>query len=235
MSHPIKIIIVDDHEIVIDGLKAILHPGSTQLHRTGEDTLDEAQPITVLPSPFHIVGIAGSGEELIQWIANVRDVDVVIMDYYMSGMNGLDTAQAVKALRPSVKIIIFSMEESEVIINEAFAAHIDGYVTKGEGRRRLIEAIHRVQKGERVFPNLKLTAAPWLPEKRIKTGQQILSKREKEVACLIVNGHTTQQIADTLNIAFNTVEVHRNNIYRKLDISRLAELVRMALENKWCS
>lgn len=229
MSKPIKVLIADDHDIVLDGLKAILNPfaadsGATPAH---SDT-----------HPFQIVGVADSGEAALARLAQLPDVDVVVLDYYMSGKNGLDTALEIKAKYPTVRVVLFSMESSDPIITEAFAQNLDGYVTKSEGCRRLLDAIKRVHKGERVFPMLKQgrsVAPPWQPAKTtLSENPEILSKREKEVACLIVQGLTTQQIADTLSIAFNTVEVHRNNIYRKLEINRVAELVKHALENNLC-
>lgn len=231
MSKPIKIVIVDDHEIVIDGLKSILNPFYRQ-------SFDQDGPAESRADnfPFQIVGIASNGEELIERISGLKELDVIVMDYYMKNKNGLDTALEIRKLRPAVKIVIFSMEESAAVVNEAFVSNLDGYVTKGEGRQRLMDAIKRVNKGERVFPPLKNAPnayTPWI-KPSAGSGKNILSKRELEVVCLIVSGQTTQQIADDLNIAFNTVEVHRNNIYRKLDINKLADLVRYALEHNLC-
>ncbi len=228
MSKPIKLLIADDHDIVLDGLKSILNPfvaesGAAPAHSDGH--------------PFQIMGVADSGEAVLARLAQLPDVDVVVLDYYMSGKNGLDTALEIKAKHPAVRVVLFSMEESDLIITEAFTQNLDGYVTKSEGRRRLMDAIKRIYKGERVFPMLKQAKGatqPWQPAKTALTDTEILSKREKEVACLIVHGRTTQQIADALSIAFNTVEVHRNNIYRKLEINRVAELVKYALENNLC-
>lgn len=226
MTKPIKILIADDHDIVIDGLKSILNPFNQQ-KETGNSPLH----------PFQIVGVASNGEGLLERIAQLPQVDVVVLDYYMGEMNGLDTAMEIKAKYPAMKIVLFSMEESDVVITEAFARNIDAYVTKGEGRQRLLEAIKRVHKGDRVFPqlkNAKNTIKPWMAGKTSAPEKPILSKREIEVTCLIVQGCTTQQIADALSIAFNTVEVHRNNIYRKLDINRVAELVKYAMEHNLC-
>jgi len=229
MSKPIKVLIADDHDIVLDGLKTILNPFAA------ESGIAAAHSDA---HPFQIVGVAESGEAVLARLAQLPDVDVVVLDYYMGGKNGLDTAMEIKVKHPAVRVVLFSMEESDLIITEAFAQNLDGYVTKSEGRRRLLDAIRRVHKGERVFPMLKHAkgaATPWQPAaKTALADTDILSKREREVACLIVEGRTTQQIADTLSIAFNTVEVHRNNIYRKLEIKRVAELVKYALENNLC-
>lgn len=230
MTKSIKILIADDHEIVIDGLKSILNPFSLQNKITEEHQISEKYP-------FQIVGISDSGEGLLTRLAQLPEVDVVVLDYYMNGMNGLDTALNIKTRFPAVKLILFSMEESDVIVTEAFTSNIDAYVTKGEGRLRLLDAIKRVHNGERVFPmlkNAKGAAKPWQKVNTPNFEKSILSKREIEIACLIVHDHTTQQIADALSIAFNTVEVHRNNIYRKLGINRVTELVKYALEHNLC-
>lgn len=230
MSKPVKVLIADDHDIVLDGLKSILNPFAAE---------SSSAPVHSDAHPFQIVGVADSGEAALARLAQLPDVDVVVLDYYMSGKNGLDTALEIKAKHPSVRVVLFSMEESDLIITEAFAQNLDGYVTKSEGRRRLLDAIKRVHKGERVFPMLKQAGSagrPWQPPARTALANtEILSKREREIACLIVQGLTTQQIADALSIAFNTVEVHRNNIYRKLEINRVTELVKYALENNLCA
>jgi len=233
MSKPIRILIADDHDIVIDGLKTILNPFSAQKEPNSPSSSHLSEQ-----HPFQVMGIAENGAGLLERLAQLPETDVVVLDYYMDGMNGLDTALEIKSRFPAVKVVLFSMEESDVIITEAFTHNIDGYVTKGEGRKRLLDAIKRVHKGERVFPmlkNAKSPIKPWHPSSPLLPEKEILSKREKEIACLIVDGSTTQHIADTLGIAFNTVEVHRNNIYRKLDINKVAELVKYALENNLCA
>lgn len=224
MSKTIKIFIVDDHEIVIDGLKSILNP-----------FLNPAQT-TASALPFRIIGIANNTEGLLEKIGALRELDVLIIDYYMPPFNGLDIADAVKKAFPAIKVILFSMEESDVIINEAFSKNIDAYVTKSEGRQRLLSAIQKVDKGERVFPPLKTeySGRKIKDEAGKSAAGPILSKREIEITCLITKGNTTQEIADALNIAFNTVEVHRNNIHRKLDIHKLTELIQYANKHGLC-
>lgn len=225
MAQSIKILIADDHEIVLDGLKSILNTTHIQ---------DAA---AVERAPFQIIGVAESGEGVLVRLEQLPTVDVVVLDYYMGEMNGLETALVIQQRFPRVKVVLFSMEESDIIITEAFTHNVDAYVTKGEGRQRLVEAIKRVHKGERVFPMLKHAASgkiPWRPVQTAGRAPTVLSKRETEVACQIIQGLTTQEIADVLGIAFNTVEVHRTNIYRKLEINKVAELVKYGLEMGLC-
>ncbi len=234
MNKPIKIVIADDHEVVLDGLLAILNPVRNPA----------ATEPALLPNganyekhPFQIVGIAKSGEDLLEKISAVRLADVLILDYVMGRMNGLEAAAQVKAQLPHLRVVLFSMHESDALIKEAFACNIDGYVTKGEGRQRLLDAIRRVYKGEKVYPQLKNpNGSHQLPAPaRSGAAELPLSKREREIVCEIVNGASSQDIAQKLNIAFNTVEVHRSNIYRKLDIKKVADLVKIALENNICT
>jgi len=234
MSRPVKIVIADDHEIVLDGLKSILNPAVPE-----SDTKDSDEKSSLfMPHtyPFQIIGIAQSGEDLLAKISGFRHADILIIDYSMQGMNGLEAAIKVKAELPHIKVILFSMYESDALIKEVFAQNIEGYVTKVEGRKRLLDVIKRVYKGEKVYPQLKNTSGNSTIFISPKTSTDLpLSKREREIVCEIVNGLTTEKIADKLKISFNTVEVHRNNIYRKLDINKVADLVKIALENNLCS
>lgn len=232
MTRPIKIAIADDHEIVLDGLKAILNPQKNESQ--AEDPLALSRTINYDKYPFQIVGIAKSGEDLLEKLPAIKQADVLILDYAMGGMNGLETALQVKAALPHIRVILFSMYESDALVKDAFACNIEGYVTKGEGRQRLLDVIKRVYKGEKMYPNLKNPAlSPALPG-RLKQADLPLSKREREIVCEIVNGASTEEIAKKLNISFNTVEVHRSNIYRKLDIKKATDLVKIALENNVC-
>lgn len=230
MTRPIKIAIADDHEIVLDGLKSILNPVKM------EGSEEDASPTSIHADKhaFQIVAIAKTGEELIDRIPAMRQADVLILDYVMGeNMNGLQAAQQVKYALPHLKVILFSMYESDALVKEAFACNIEGYVTKGEGRQRLLDVIRRVFKGEKMYPQLKRPFSDVLP--MMPLNKLPLSKRELEIVCEIVQGASTDEIAQKLNIAFNTVEVHRSNIYRKLDIRKATDLVKIALEHKICN
>jgi len=231
MTRPIKIVIADDHEIVLDGLKAILNPAKNE-PETENNLLSSG--INYDKYPFQIVGVAKSGEDLLDRIPALQQADILILDYAMGGMNGLETAIKVKAALPHLKVVLFSMYESDALIKDAFACNIEGYVTKGEGRQRLLDVIKKVYKGEKMYPQLKNPSASLPFPGKPRTEELPLSKREREIVCEIVNGASTDEIAKKLNIAFNTVEVHRSNIYRKLDINKMTDLVKIALENNLC-
>ncbi len=232
MNRPIKIVIADDHEIVLDGLKAILAPAM--------GAPEPEDPGSLLPvginydkHPFQVIGVAKSGEELMARLETIRHADILVLDYAMSGMNGIEAAILAKNAHPHIKVILFSMYESDALIKEALAHQIEGYVTKGEGRQRLLEVIKRVYKGEKMYPLAQKYNAP-LP-RNAKSEDLPLSKREREIVCEIVQGATSEAIAKKLQISFNTVEVHRSNIYRKLGISKMTDLVKIALEYKLCA
>ncbi len=233
MNRPIKIVITDDHEIVLDGLKAILAPA------TGAAAQEE--PDSLLPvginydkHPFQVIGVAKSGEDLMDRMEAMRHADILVLDYSMPGMNGIEAAVLAKKSHPHIKVVLFSMYESDALIKDAFACNIEGYVTKGEGRQRLLDVIKRVHKGEKVYPQIKNPAAAIPVIGKAGASELPLSKREREIVCEIVQGATSEAIAKKLQIAFNTVEVHRSNIYRKLGISKMTDLVKIALEYKLC-
>lgn len=229
MTRPIKIAIVDDHEIVLDGLKSILNPVVI-----GIEGASSSATISSDKHPFQIIAIAKSAEDLLDRIPAIQQADIIILDYSMGEMNGLEVAIQVKIAIPHIKVIIFSMYESDALIKEAFACNIEGYVTKGEGRHRLLDVIKRVYKGEKVYPQLRKPSSGFLVPGRSTAVELPLSKREREIVCEIVHGASTDEISKKLNIAFNTVEVHRSNIYRKLDIKKVTDLVKIALENNLC-
>lgn len=233
MIRPIKIAIADDHEIVLDGLKSILNPGKSETEDGTSETLSSGT-VHYDRYPFQIVAIARSGEDLLDRLPAMKQADILILDYAMGGMNGLETAVRVKAELPHLKVILFSMYESDALIKDAFACNVEGYVTKGEGRQRLLDVIKRVHKGEKMYPQLKNPHAGSPLPGLAKRAELPLSKREREIVCAIVDGASTDEISKKLNIAFNTVEVHRSNIYRKLNIKKATDLVKIALENNLC-
>jgi len=231
MTRPIKIIIADDHEIVLDGLKAILNPGTS-----GPEQPDGLLPVGINydKHPFQIIGVAKSGEDLMDRMEVIRNADVLVLDYSMTGMNGIEAAVLAKKAHPHIKVVLFSMYESDALIKDAFACNIEGYVTKGEGRQRLLDVIKRVYKGEKMYPQIKNPSVSIPGAAKAKSKDLPLSKREREIVCEIVQGATTEEIAQKLQIAFNTVEVHRSNIYRKLGINKMTDLVKIALEHDLC-
>ncbi len=239
MSNPIKVFIVDDHEIVLDGLMSILNPVGAAQREIAADDADTGLLSNGNRHPFQLMGKASSGADLLERIAKIPFIDVIVMDYALGDMTGLEAAAQVRMSRPTVKVVLFSMYSSDALIKDVFAHGVEGYVTKGEGRRRLLEVIKRVHAGEKVYPDLKNNAGIAIPSMYESPALVVfpsspLSKREVEVLCEITNGLTSDKISKTLNIAFNTVEVHRANISKKLNLKGIAELTKYALEHDLC-
>lgn len=221
METQIRIVLVDDHDIVRTGLKSFL----------------EAQ------EGLQVVGEAGSGFEAIQ-VARGICPDVVVMDITMPGMDGLEATRQLKVLCPELNVLALTVHEDKQYFFEMLAAGATGYVTKQAAADELVMAIHAVAQGN-VY--LQPTLARWLLEdyRRLSerdyfqepvqengegTGEdEILSKREKQVLELVAEGKTTPQISEILEISPKTVARHRERIMNKLNLHSAAELVKFAI------
>ncbi|MBS1578660.1 MAG: response regulator transcription factor [Bacteroidetes bacterium] len=206
----IKIALVDDHQIIIDGLKSLLNQSST----------------------IQLVATANSGKEILQKI-NETVIDILITDISMPEMNGLELAKKVKQLFPEIKIIALSMNADGSTINAMVNdADITGYLLKQTGANELITAIEKVYKGGIYFQTEILNAL----EQQTKIKQQQvsanLSNREIQIIALLEKDFSNKQIATELNISVRTVETHRKNILRKTNTNNLLSLIKWAYANK---
>ncbi|MBS1626668.1 MAG: response regulator transcription factor [Bacteroidetes bacterium] len=206
----IKIALVDDHQIIIDGLKSLLNQSST----------------------IQLVATANSGKEILQKI-NETVIDILITDISMPEMNGLELAKKVKQLFPEIKIIALSMNADGSTINAMVNdADITGYLLKQTGANELITAIEKVYKGGIYFQTDILNAL----EQQTKIKQQQvsanLSNREIQIIALLEKDFSNKQIATELNISVRTVETHRKNILRKTNTNNLLSLIKWAYANK---
>jgi two-component system, NarL family, response regulator NreC len=208
----IRIVLVDDHDIVRSGLKMLL----------------QAQ------ADIEIVGEAESGEQAIATCQQVQP-DVVIMDITLPGMSGLETTRQIKQLYPNIAVLALTIHEGEQYFFEMLNAGASGYVPKRAAPTDLVAAIRAVSVGE-VY--LHPTVAKVLVNdyiKRVQAGYDSatydgLSQREQEVLKLIAEGLMNREIAEKLNISVRTVERHRENIMSKLNLHTRAELVRYAAD-----
>ena len=209
----IHVLLVDDHAILREGIKALLEK---------RDNIE-------------VVAEAANGREAISKLTQFRP-DVVVLDISMPLMDGLEAARQMKREDPEVKILVLTMHDNEEYFFQLLRAGVSGYVTKKAASRELVSAIEAAYKGESFFcPSMaKHLLSNYL--KLDKTTQDVeqveLTPREREVVKLIAEGHTNQQIADLLHRSVKTIESHRANILRKLDIHDSIELVKYAVRKK---
>lgn len=206
----IRIGIVDDHQIVIDGLVSLL----------------KEQP------PIQIVVTATSGKEMLALLQH-HAIDILLTDVMMPEMNGKDLSVAVKNQFPAVKIMALSMSEQGDVVEEMIEeASIAGYLLKHTGKAELLEAIIKVYNGGQYFQDKILEQLEKQSHIRKNTEHAHLTRREIELIALIDKNYSNKQIADTLCIAVHTVETHRKNIHRKTGTNNMLSLVKWAYENK---
>ena len=206
----IKIGIVDDHQIVIDGLLALLK---------NEDSIEIA--IT-----------ANTGKEMLDLLSTEK-VDVLLTDVMMPEMNGLELAEMVSILYPGIKILALSMNGEGTVIDQLVQkASISGYLLKQTNAKELVHAIQKIASGGQYFPDNILDALETVAHVKEEVQAAHLTQREIEVICLMEKDMSNKQIADQLNIAVRTVETHRKNIFRKTGTNNTLSLVKWAYEHK---
>ena len=209
----IRILLADDHAIFREGIKSLL---------TKHENIE-------------IVGEATNGREAIDRTAQLRP-DVVVLDISMPLMDGLEATRQIRKESPDTKVIVLTMHEDEEYFFQLLRAGASGYVTKRSVVRELISAIEAAARGESFFcPSMAkhlLSDYLRLDKTTDQIEQQELTPREREVVKLIAEGNTNQQIADLLHRSVKTIESHRANILRKLDIHDTIELVKYAVRKK---
>lgn len=199
MTTPISIIIVDDHEVVRNGIRAYL------------ETLPE----------FHVLGEAASGEEAVQLVGDLIP-DVVLMDLIMPGMDGIETTRAVKKISPRTQVVVLTSYHEDEHIFPALKAGAISYILKDMKMDKLAEALQRAIRSEVTLH--PLVAARVLRNLRGESGGEEtiyadLTERELDVLKLIANGLSNNQIAMELVISENTVKGHVSNILSKLHLA----------------
>ena len=209
----IRILLVDDHAILREGIKALLEKRGT----------------------MEVVAEAADGREAISKATDAHP-DVVVLDISMPLMDGLEATRQMKKYNPDIKILVLTMHDDEEYFFQLLRAGASGYVTKKAVGRELVSAIEAVYRGESFFcPSMAkhlLTGYLKLGEDADHPDQEELTPREREIVKLIAEGHTNQQIADLLHRSVKTIESHRSNILRKLNVHDSIELVKYAVRRK---
>jgi DNA-binding NarL/FixJ family response regulator len=214
-SPTLRILIADDHDLVRQGMRALLQ------RRKG----------------WTVCGLASTGREAVAQAGELKP-DIVIMDMAMPELNGLDAAIQIKRDLPATEILMFTAHESDEVVRDAFAAGVKSFMFKSEAWENLVQAIeslaeHKPFLTQRVSDILFSTTLNRLEAKPDGTqpGQR-LTARERETVQLLAEGKTNKEIADMLGISVRTSEHHRAAILRKLNLQSVAALVRYAIRNK---
>ncbi len=207
----IKVLLADDHQIIIDGLKSLLQ-------NTGDIVM---------------AGEANNGREALR-LLNILKVDVVLMDIDMPMMNGIEALKELKRTLPGIKVIILSMHQEAGMIKSLMAIGADGYILKSTSRDELIGAIRKVAGGQSYFSSEVTISLLNTPQNNLSSSKQpveMLTDREEEILKLIAEGFSNKEIGTKLFISHRTVDTHRTNLMRKLNTNNIAGLISYAIKN----
>ncbi len=210
MSNRISLAIVDDHQIVIDGIKSLLKG------------MEE----------FDVVIECRHPEEMLALLREQK-VDVLLTDVVMPVMNGAELAKAVRKAHPSIKILALSMSGQGDMVNQMIEdADIAGYVLKNIGQKELITALQKIAKGGIYFSDEVLQEMTKASERKKVKEEANLTAREIQIVQLIEKEYSNKDIAQELFLSERTVETHRKNIFRKTKTSGVIGLIKYAYEHK---
>jgi DNA-binding NarL/FixJ family response regulator len=204
----IKVVLVDDHHIVLDGLESLLQQDQN----------------------FHVLASLHSGEEVLEFF-KTQQPQILLSDYTLPGISGLDFFKQVRKNYPQVKIIVLSMHDEAQIIKSVLKEGVEGYLLKNIQHSELKAAIRHVAQG---LPYVSPEVTRLLMEEmnKPKEEQELLTERELDVLRLIAKEYSNKEIADKLFISERTVETHRKNIFRKTKTTSLVGLIRFAFDQK---
>ena len=208
----IRVLLVDDHTILKEGLKALLN----------------------LSEDIQVIAEAADGREAIDCVHRY-DPDVVVMDIAMPGMGGIEATRRITNANPHSRVLILSQHDNERYVLPVLQAGALGYVVKRAVGEELMTAIRTVYRGEPYLRPCveKMVLRDYQEQAKAtqdsENGEYGLTERQKEVLKLVAEGYTSQEIAELLHLSIKTVNSHRENIYQKLGTSNLAELIKIAL------
>jgi DNA-binding NarL/FixJ family response regulator len=207
----ISVLLVDDHTIVRKGLRSLL----------------DAE------ADIQVIGEAEDGREAVEKVGRLRP-QVVVMDITMPGLNGLEATRQIKERFPQVQVVVLTMHTAEEYIFQILRAGTSGYVVKRAAPSELISAVRAAYRGESFLsPSVSRTVIQeYLRQAGALAGEnsyETLTPREREVLQLLAEGHSNRRIAELLCLSVKTVQSHRANLMRKLDIHSTAELTQYAI------
>ncbi|HLP94754.1 MAG TPA: response regulator transcription factor [Saprospiraceae bacterium] len=207
----LKILIADDHQLVIDGLMLMIQEATD----------------------MHCVGQASNGVEALE-ILSKESVDVLLLDLNMPEMDGLECCKIVRERYPATRVLALSMMRELSLVKAMLKQGASGFLLKNAGKDEVLEGIRKVAEGKQAFSEAILeslmSSFSQKPTKSSGSPYPTISRREKQILQLIYDEKTTQEIADELFISFGTVETHRRNLLLKLNARNTAGLVKAAIE-----
>lgn len=211
MMKTVRVLVADDHEVVLEGVRALI----------------ERQP------DLEVCGLATTGREAVDLAGKTRP-DVVVLDMTMPELNGLDAIRQIRQALPETEVVVFSAHPSEDIIEEVFEAGAKSYIEKTEASRDLVKAIRSLaehkpfftsQASQVLFAKLLVSGARRKPDRLEKK----LTPREREIVRLLAQSSSNKEIAAILGISIRTVETHRATLMHKLGVRSVAGVVRYAI------
>jgi two-component system, NarL family, response regulator NreC len=210
----IRIILTEDHQILRDGVRALLSSGNTE-----------------------IIGEAASGSELLALLER-RQPDIILMDISLPDISGIELTRMVTEKYPGVRVLILSMHSEESFINQAIQAGARGYLHKSTTREEMLMAIDAVYSGSDFYSDSisKILVKSYIDKVKMKTEesagpQDLLSRREIEILVMFAEGYINKEIAEKLFISIRTVESHKSHIMQKLELKTQVELVKYAIRH----
>lgn len=207
MNKRISLFIVDDHQMLIDGIKALLS--------------DE--------SSFEIIGESLRCADALEKLKKTTP-DIVLTDINMPEMDGLEFTRAIRRTKPEQKIVALSMFGEKSTITDMIDAGVSGYILKNTGKAELVKALTEVASGKKYYS--EEVSKELKREDTIADRRYILTAREREIVQYVARGMSHTEIGEKLFISPRTVDTHRTNIMRKLEVNSIAELIKLAIQLK---
>ncbi len=207
-----RILICDDHTLFVEGMKAILRN----------------------ESPIEIVGEARDGRQAVDMVKKLKP-DVLLIDVSMPDMNGFEATRRIREFDNGLKILFLTMHDEEELVARCLEAGASGYILKDAPASQLMYAIEIVQKGEKYLSPVvlkKVVAGYVKGARRPQTSYDRLSDREREILKLLAEGLSVKEVASRLNLSVKTVDTHKHNLMKKIDVHDRVELVKYAIQKK---
>ena len=208
MQEIIKIVIIDDHPMVIEGISMFLSKSDN----------------------FEVIGGFTNGLDVLEF-NKTNEIDLILLDVFMPSINGIDLCKLIKYNHPEIKILGMSSQSERSLVMQFIQNGASGYLLKNASKQEFFDCIEKAIAGEIVFSNeVKLIISK--PEISDFKKLPSLTRREKEILNLVIIGKNSQEIADNLFLSFLTVQTHRRNIMTKLEVKNIAELINIVQKNR---